>query len=68
MTLETTFSERLRERLKQLDTDGRATVNSFRLQDFSQYRYAAGYCQALADVETVMNEILEDLQTAKTGE
>ena len=62
MALETQLSERLRERLKQLDSEGKAHVNSFRLRDFGEYRYAAGYCQALIDVETVMTEILEDLQ------
>ena len=31
-------------------------------EDFSRYRYSAGYIKALDDVATICNEILSDIQ------
>ena len=62
MALETQLSERLREKIKELDTHAKELVTNFRLRDFTEYRYSAGYCQALSDISTLMDEILTDLQ------
>lgn len=62
MSIETRLSERLRQRVTELRQDAVNTVLGFRLQDFSEYRFSAGYTKALDDVLTVMGEILEDIE------
>jgi len=62
VSIETRATEELGRRIIDLRDKACGTVLGFRLNDFSEYRYSAGYVQALDDVVTVLSEIMQDIE------
>ncbi len=63
MSIETEFSTALRKRLGELKERTDATIlDPIQITSFDWYRYAIGYKKACSDFETIMDEILKDIQ------
>lgn len=62
MSVEMAFAAALRKELAAIRDRAVETIVSGRAQDFSQYRYSAGYIECLKDVDIVLNQIIEDMQ------
>ena len=61
MILETKLVERTKEKINHEDERAKETMSAGMLQDFSEYRYSAGYRKGLADALLLLNETHEEI-------
>lgn len=61
MIIETELVKRVIEKIDAEDAKAVETMAGGMLQNYGEYRHAAGYRKALADAKTLINETLEDL-------
>jgi hypothetical protein len=62
MSFDTDVTQKLKDQIAELKGRSEKTVLGFRLNDFSEYRFSAGYCLALDNVSAILDDITAELQ------
>lgn len=63
MSIETEFSTALRQWVNdQKERNKQTMLDPLQMTSFDFYRYAQGYNKACSDFETIMDQILKDIQ------
>lgn len=61
-SLDQAVATQMQKRIAAMTVKATEVLTEGTCKDFTEYRYAIGYLQCLRDMETITNEILDDIR------